>query len=158
MLCVKKWVQDCFCFKQLPMRYSKKKGTWDVWLCLSLKKVEGQIFEGKDISDQVLFICRGKKSKFLFLSLKFCYGRNSVGLTSHRGLSTLTKYHWEAASLQEFSHHSDISSFMFYFSYKIGPCFAFFHVKSTETFESFTKICISSEVIYYEWLLMKSTL
>ena len=26
----------------------------------------------------------------------------------------------------------------FYFLYKIGPCFAFFHVKHTETFQSFT--------------------
>ena len=30
-------------------------------------------------------------------------------------------------------------SFMLYFSYEIGPCFAFFHVKCTEEFQSFTK-------------------
>ena len=37
-------------------------------------------------------------------------------------------------------------SFMLYFSYKIGPCFAFFHVKCIETFSSFTKYIL--DVLY----------
>ena len=46
----------------------------------------------------------------------------------HRGLSTLTKYHWEAAGLQEFFHHSDIVS-----------CFIF-HIKKVPA------LCISCKV------------
>jgi hypothetical protein len=40
----------------------------------------------------------------------------------------------EAVGLQIFFHHSDICTFMHYFLYEIGLCFAFFHLKCTETF------------------------
>ena len=51
----------------------------------------------------------------------------------HRGLSTLAKYHIEAMGLQIF-FSSFRYTFMHYFLYKIGLCFAFFHLKCAETF------------------------
>ena len=91
-----------------------------------LKKSRAKYLREKISVIKCFLFVEEKKSKFLFLSLKFCDGRKSVGLTSHRGLSTLTKYHCEAVGLHEFLHNSGICSFMHYFSYKIGLCFALF--------------------------------
>ena len=57
--------------------------------------------------------------------------------TYHKGLSTLVKYHREATSLQIFF----IIQIYFHalFLNKIGLCFAFFHLKCTETFQRFSK-------------------
>ena len=51
--------------------------------------------------------------------------------TYHRGLSTLTKYHLEAAGLQDFLHHSDLVSY------------ATFHVR---------KFCVVSCKVYRDIL------
>ena len=58
----------------------------------------------------------------------------SYAHSEHRELSTLTKYHWVATSLQKFLIIR-LHTLYYFYGPVIGSCYAYFLVKCTETFK-----------------------